>query len=445
MATKRILILDDDPDFAGLLTDIFKQSDYEPAPFSEPRAALNALRAEHFDLLVTDHRMPGMSGEMLVRELRKTHPGLPVVVVSGFLDNDTIRDLIRDGVGGIFLKPLNVQNLLKRTATLLNEADAAGNRFTPEAEEEQQHHRLPFRFESFPAITPRTVEFANALHAKRTFKGTLTLIAPPGSNTDAILEDFAHFDTGTPGKLVSLFPQDISAEQLCADIGRAAAEGLQLTLALRNLDRAKPEARELVSALGTHKAPFAGMPAPRLLFTFSAPVDELFEKGRIEEGLYLLASLSEIRVPALAECTDEIPIIATRILSRHCTLTGIKPPLRLHKLAQLWLKEHPWPGNHEELTVHLLRASESAQAGVITREAFAHESNEHQWIGSPAGITSLDTYLRRLRDDYVQSALMLCDGDIALAAETLGIPKASLSTHPLARHPGESAPAHTVQ
>ena len=126
---KRIVLLDDDPDFTGLLTDIFRQSSYVTVSFTDSLAAIKALRSEPFDLLITDHRMPGMTGEVLVRELRKTHAEMPVIVVSGFLDNDTIRELIRDGVGGIFLKPLNVVNLLKRTATLLNQADTAGNRF----------------------------------------------------------------------------------------------------------------------------------------------------------------------------------------------------------------------------------------------------------------------------------------------------------------------------
>lgn len=435
---KRILILDDDPDFTCLLTDIFRQTDYEPVPHSDPREALPLLRSEHFDLLITDHRMPGMTGEMLVRELRKTHPRLPVIVVSGFLDNDTIRDLIRDGVGGIFLKPLNVQNLLKRTAVLLNDADAAGHRFTPESAEEQQHHKLPFSFESFPCLTARTAEFANQLYAKRGFKGTLTLITPPGTRTDSILEDFAGFE---PGAFKVFGPQEISEQSLLAALSDAPPDGPPTTLVLQDLDRAAPADRAPVIALGARRAPFDATPNFRLLFTFTHPVDELFEKGRIDEGLYLLSSVTEVRVPQLADCVEEIPVIATRILARYCSQAGIDPPLRLHKLAHQWLKEHPWPGNHEELSIHILRAAETPQSGVITRDAFTRESHEHQWIDSPSGISSLETYLRRLRDDCVQGALILCEGDTTLAGEALGVPPLSLVTHPLARHPGDASGA----
>lgn len=428
---KRILILDDDPDFTSLLTDIYKQSNYETVPITEPKIALKRLQSEPFDMLVTDHRMPGMTGEVLVRELRKTHPGLPVIVVSGFLDNDTIRDLIRDGVGGIFLKPLNVANLLRRTATLLNDADAAGNRLASSDDDTPKHH-LPFKFESFPCLSPRTQEFANQLFAKRNFRGTLSIVTPPGTNTPAIINDLAGFETPEPTEYRIIAPTKITPEAIVAEIESCRATTSTPTLVFRNLDLAGADRRRFVVDLAQRKPPFNTLPAVRLVFTFTHTVDELFEKDRIEEGVYMLASATEIKAPALAECTEEIPHIAARILARHCDMAGIRPRLRIHKLAEIWLREREWPGNYEELALHIARAAENAQAGFITRESFARESNEHQWIESTTGITSLETYLARLRDDYIRAAFILCEGDVALTARTLGVPGSAIASHPLA-------------
>lgn len=428
---KRILILDDDPDFTSLMTDIFKQSSYDTVPFLDPKTALAALLSEHFDLLVTDHRMPGMTGEVLVRELRKTQPDLPIVVVSGFLDNDTIRDLIRDGVGGIFLKPLNVVNLLKRTATLLNEADAAGNRL-PSENELEQRHRLPFDFESFPCLNERTIEFATQLHAKRAFKGMMSLIAPAGTQLEEIFHDMERFDTGAHGEFKILGHGEMT-EKAILDILSTDISGKPLTLVFRSPDSAEPSVRKTIVALAAHRAPFHTYPTPRVINTFTRSVDELFEKGRIEEDFYIQASVTEIVIPALGDCEDEIPVLAARILAKHCRETGIRPALRLHKLAHSWLRERPWYGNHEELKRLITRAAESPQAGLVTRESFAHESSEHQWVGSDRGITSLESYLARLHDDYIQAALILCDGDLMLAAEATDVPPESLCTHPLVK------------
>lgn len=422
---KRILLLDDNPDFTGLLTDIFRQSGHETVPFTDPAAALEVLRTESFDLLVTDHRMPGMTGEVLVRELRKTHPTTPVIVVSGFLDNDTIRDLIRDGVGGIFLKPLNVVNLLRRTAALLNEADAI--RRDDDADREEKHN-LPFGFESFPAIAPASAEFARKLYAKRSFRGALTLVAPAGSPVREIVEDLRRFDAQEPMLFRRVNAEAVTVEKLLGEIVAAREIGRALTLVLPGLDHVTAAQRAPVIALAMRHAPFDAHPAPRLLFLFERPVDELFDKGLIDESLYLFASVNEIVVPSLAMCREDVPVLADRMLARYSETAGIVPPPRLHKQVRPWLIDRPWPGNHEELYSRITRAATGASGGVVTRENFLSESEGAPWPGS--GVESFSAHLARLRDDYIRAVLILCDGDTRLAADTLGIPLRNLAAYP---------------
>src|SRR5690554_2503991 len=116
---KKILILDDDDDFNVLLTDVFSQADYDVTSLEDPRKALELIGKKEFDLIVTDHHMPGLSGAEFVRQVKADKPEVPIIMVSGYLDNDTIRGLIREGVVGIFLKPLNIFSLLKKTAEIL--------------------------------------------------------------------------------------------------------------------------------------------------------------------------------------------------------------------------------------------------------------------------------------------------------------------------------------
>ena len=253
------------------------------------------------------------------------------------------------------------------------------------------------------------------------FKGVLTLVTPPGTDLPAIIEDLEKFDPVDTTDYVMTSPADLTADGLLTLLRKDRNGGRNVTLIFRNLDLVSAGERQLVSDLGSRRPPFDAFPSLRLLLTFTRPVDELFEMGRIEEGFYLLASVAEIVAPALARCPEElIPVIATRHLARHCDAFGIRPPLRLHKLARNWLAERPWPGNREELCLCVTRAAEHPQSGLITRESFSRDSDGHQWIG--AGISSLETYLGRLRDDYIRATLMLCEDDAVLAAETLGIP-----------------------
>ena len=107
-----VLILDDDADFNSLLTDIFEQADYVVTSLEDPIEAVDVFVENEYDLVVTDYKMPEMTGAEFMKEVKLLRPEVPVIMVSGFLENDTIRDLISEGVGGVFLKPLNIFSLL---------------------------------------------------------------------------------------------------------------------------------------------------------------------------------------------------------------------------------------------------------------------------------------------------------------------------------------------
>ena len=116
--TKHILILDDDTDFSNLLTNIFPKAktDYKITPIKEPKQALKLLQNAHVDLIITDHRMPQLSGTEFIKIVKEKKPNIPIIMVSGFLDNETIRQLINIRLDGIFIKPLKVFALLERTS-----------------------------------------------------------------------------------------------------------------------------------------------------------------------------------------------------------------------------------------------------------------------------------------------------------------------------------------
>ena len=64
-----ILILDDDRDFNCLLTDIFKQADYDVTSLEDPYEAIELFKDREFELVVTDHRMPGISGKEFMEKI----------------------------------------------------------------------------------------------------------------------------------------------------------------------------------------------------------------------------------------------------------------------------------------------------------------------------------------------------------------------------------------
>jgi DNA-binding NtrC family response regulator len=117
----KILIVDDDDDFRGLLADVFTQAGYEVTAANSAQRALGEFAEDTFDAVVTDHNMPEMTGEELIQNIRETEPDIPIILVSGYLNQDLIQNL-KNVNTEIFHKPLNVISLLRKTEEKLSGA-----------------------------------------------------------------------------------------------------------------------------------------------------------------------------------------------------------------------------------------------------------------------------------------------------------------------------------
>jgi DNA-binding NtrC family response regulator len=120
MASK-ILIVDDDDDFRGLLADVFTQAGYIVTAVNNPHLAISTFSQNGFDAVVTDHNMPEMTGEELIKRIRAQEPNIPIILVSGYLNQDLIQNL-KNVNTEIFHKPLNVISLLRKTEEKLSVA-----------------------------------------------------------------------------------------------------------------------------------------------------------------------------------------------------------------------------------------------------------------------------------------------------------------------------------
>jgi two-component system response regulator HydG len=114
----RILIVDDDQRMTRTLADILALSGYEPVEAWSGPQALEQIRAQAFDCVLADVRMPGMDGVEFHRQLRQSQPGLPVVLMTAYAADEIIRRGLDDGVVGVLDKPLNITQLLGFFASL---------------------------------------------------------------------------------------------------------------------------------------------------------------------------------------------------------------------------------------------------------------------------------------------------------------------------------------
>ncbi|MBI5054747.1 MAG: response regulator [Chloroflexi bacterium] len=101
----RILIVDDDPGVVALCERLLTHAGYEVASSMRPQDALRMMRAQHFDLLLLDIRMPEMSGFELMQVARERDPELAIVIITGHGTIETVVQALQIGAEGFVLKP----------------------------------------------------------------------------------------------------------------------------------------------------------------------------------------------------------------------------------------------------------------------------------------------------------------------------------------------------
>ena len=121
---QRVMVVDDEEPLLELTTDALVEWGYEPVGFGSARAALEAFRArpDDFDVLLTDLRMPGMSGDVLIREARSVRPLLPVILISGYVGDAVQGGYASDLADEVLTKPLRANALATSMARVLGGA-----------------------------------------------------------------------------------------------------------------------------------------------------------------------------------------------------------------------------------------------------------------------------------------------------------------------------------
>lgn len=108
-----ILVVDDELLIRDLLYDYFNGQGWDITVAENGEKALELLGSKDFDILLTDLKMPQMDGMALTAEVRQKHPGLPVVIMTGFPTIDSAIDALRNKVEDYIVKPFNINQLYK--------------------------------------------------------------------------------------------------------------------------------------------------------------------------------------------------------------------------------------------------------------------------------------------------------------------------------------------
>ncbi|WP_242112838.1 nitrogen regulation protein NR(I) [Luteimonas aquatica] len=447
-----VWVVDDDRSVRFVLATALREAGFEVTGFDSAQSALEALGARAApQLLFTDVRMPGDDGLALLDRLKRTHPRLPVIVMSAYTDVASTAGAFRGGAQEFLSKPFDLDDavaLAARTLAQQGEADDAGataaagdaDGLVGDTPAMRQLFRAIGRLAQAPLSVLITGEtgtgkelVARALHresprARGPFVALNTAAIPAELLESELFGHEAGAFTGAAKRHVGRFEQADGGTLFLDEIGdmpqplqtrllRVLAEGEFFRVGGRELIRVDVR---VVAATHQH-------------------LEALVAEGRFRADLLHRLDVVRLRLPPLRERCQDIPKLAERFLQAAAERIQAAPK-RFGKAALERLLAHDWPGNVRELENLCWRVSALAPTDTITvadldgalasaappdaAPAAGWDAALAEWAHAQLGAGQADIHARaRDRLDHVllEAALAHTGGRRAEAAARLGL------------------------
>jgi len=124
MTKKKVLIIDDEQIVLNSVNKILSHGEYEVETTLSGRQGLEWALSKSYDIVLTDVRMPDMGGMLILRDIKKAKPSLPVIILTGYANVQTAMQAMKLGAAEYIEKPFTPDQLLKAVNTVVSHADA---------------------------------------------------------------------------------------------------------------------------------------------------------------------------------------------------------------------------------------------------------------------------------------------------------------------------------
>jgi DNA-binding NtrC family response regulator len=425
----KILLVDDDPESLVSTAKTLQFADYEVTSRSSAEEALKALAKNHFDLVVTDVRMPGMNGMEFVEAYQKLGFALPFVIMTAFGQVQDAVWAMKMGAVDFLLKPFKRQALLDaveqvKKRTQKKSADANSVSQLIGSSKAMQELRMLIeqvaKTEASVLILGESgsgkEQVSKLIHAKSSVaKGPFIAVNCAAIPENLIESELFGYErgafSGADHAKVGLIEAANQGTLLLDEIGDMPLS-LQPKL-LRVLEEQK------VRRLGSNQEKPVQV---RILAATHQNLSSLVKTQRFRQDLFYRLDVMTLPVPSLRDRIEDIPELTQFFLEKFAT--EYKKSVRgIDTEAQAILLQHDWPGNVRELSNVLERAVVLNQSSLIGRADLPphltegkqqNDSSEH--IAIPLGMS-----LKDIEELMIKRALVATKGDRAQAAKLLGV------------------------
>jgi DNA-binding NtrC family response regulator len=436
-----ILIIEDEAKMRRLLELDLAEDGLTALTAGDAESGLKLLRENHIDLVVTDLKLPGMSGLDFLQAVKRQNAGLPVVVMTAFGTVETAVEAMKAGAGDYVLKPFSLSEM---RMVIHKELDVHSlreqNRSLREALGQRYEHP------NVVARSPKMQEVLATVDRVAPTNSTVLLGGESGVGKDLIARAIHEKSRRAAGPFIKInstaIPENLLESELfgyergaftganaskpgkfeLADKGTLFLDEIgdvPLAIQVKLLRVLQEREFERLGGTRTIKVDV------RLIAATNRDLREALEQGTFREDLYYRLNVVPIDIAPLRQRKEDIPDLVNLFIARFAGDSG-KPIDGITPEAMQILVTYHWPGNVRELQNIIERACALAKGVILKVDDIHLDSRPARAVNGANNFLPEGMTLEQWEDEMIRESLRRANGNKSQAARLLGLSRNAL-------------------
>ena len=434
-----ILIIDDEKNIREGLGAALEMEGYKIALASDGKAGLERLVKGDIDLVITDLRMPEVSGEQVLAKVTAENPGVPVIVLTGHGSIDSAVDAMRNGAYDFLTKPLNLDQLV-----LIVKRALQGRELVLKHKELQEELNSRKSFESIIGKSAEMQKIFEIVRKAAGSKASVLITGESGVGKELIANALHNLSPRRDNSLIkvhcaalseNLLESELFGHEKGAFTGATSLKRGRFELAnggtifLDEIGEIDQNVQiKILRVLQDKRFERVGGEETlevdvRVIAATNRDLEAEIAAGRFREDLYYRLNVVHIHVPPLRDRRDDIPLLITAFLQEFAKENG-KTIEGIDSRARSALYKFDWPGNIRQLRNCLESAVVMSSGPIIKLEDLPPSiagSSQTDIIEVPAGIP-----MSEAEKMLILQNLAINKGNKTKTADILGIGRKTL-------------------
>jgi DNA-binding NtrC family response regulator len=437
-----LLIVEDEAKLRRLLELQLAEEGFHARTAADAETGLQLLNKEPFDLVVTDFKLPGMTGLEFLHAVKRIDAAMPVVVMTAYGTVESAVDAMKAGASDYVLKPFSLAELV-----LVIRKELAGRQLREENRDLREALGQRYEYKNIVAQSDKMQAVLAMVERVAPTNATVLLGGESGVGKDLIARAIHEHSQRASGPFLKLnstaIPENLLESELFgyekgAFSGATSSKPGKFELADKGtlfLDEIGdvPPATQVKLLRVLQEREFERLGGTRtikvdvrLVAATNRDLRAALEEGTFREDLYYRLNVVAIDIPPLREHKEDIPGLVSFFLDKFARESG-KPVHGIMPQAMKLLMDFHWPGNVRELENILQRAvtlsaGPTLDVGDIHLDTLAPRARPD----APAPVLPEGVTLEQWEDEIIREALRRANGNKSQAARALGLSRNAL-------------------